>query len=150
MENKILQSIFAGVGGVIIMLLFMEAMFIASGYIFNINTTNINAAGILLGILSLPVLLTWVINFVAGILFAFTYNYFFKDILDKLKNDYTEGVIFGIFLFIITMAIVYLINITIKPVVYPEGTFAVFIVINLVSHIFFGITVAKFEDKLSG
>ena len=134
MQNKTLKSITAGIIGTAVMTLFMMIAPM-------MGMPKMSAPHMLSGMLDVPIAVGWVLHFMIGTIFAFSYAYFFINALKKVSSPILKGAIFGFAVFIFAQIMMAIMGMM-MPMPAMEGSMMLMIIGSIMGHIVFGITVA--------
>lgn len=93
------------------------------------------------GMLGAPLWAGWVVHFIIGIMFAFSYTHFVSAAL-KIKNAYLKGIVFGIMIFAIARLVMALAD-RMAPHAANNGDGMLAFIGSLAGHLIFGVVVAK-------
>lgn len=127
--KKVTTAILAGIIGTAV----MSAVMIIAGAV---GMPKMSPPKMLSGMMGLPIAVGWVMHFMVGIIFAFTYTYLADKYL-KIGNTWLKGAVFGIIVFIFTQIIM-----AMMPMSPLEGSMALRAIGGLMGHIIFGIAVS--------
>ena len=134
MQNKTLKSITAGIIGTAVMTLFMMIAPM-------MGMPKMSAPHMLSGMLDVPIAVGWVLHFMIGTIFAFSYAYFFINALKKVSSPILKGAIFGFTVFIFAQIMMAIMGMM-MPMPAMEGIMMLMMIGSIMGHIVFGITVA--------
>lgn len=135
MNTKIQKSILAGLAGSAVMtLVTMVAPMM--------GMPKMNPAEMLAGMLGAPVIVGWLMHFMIGVIFAFSYTMIFEKLLAKISSPVAKGAVFGIIIFVFAQVMMLAMGAMMKGMAAPEGSKALMMIGSLMGHIIFGIVVA--------
>lgn len=134
MNNKIQKSILAGIIGTAIMTVVMMVAPM-------MGMPKMSPPEMLSGMLGMPIFVGWIMHFMIGIIFAFTYTYLciFKW---KISNVYLKGAVFGIIAFVFAQIMMAIMG-SMMPMPAMEGSMILIMMGSLMGHIIFGMVVSK-------
>jgi uncharacterized membrane protein YagU involved in acid resistance len=98
-------------------------------------------ANMLAGMTGTPVVVGWIMHFMIGIFFAAVYVYLFAPNV-KIGNIYLKGAIYGFLVFIFAQVMM-MIMASMMPMPPSKDSMALVIAGSILSHVIFGIVVAK-------
>src|SRR5690625_708616 len=133
MKNKSQKSIIAGIIGTAIMTIVMMLAPM-------IGMPKMSPPHMLSGMLGVPIAAGWIMHFMIGIIFAFTYTYMFTSM--KIKNIWMKGAVFGIIVFVFAQIVMAGMGM-LMPMPKMEDTMMLSLIESFIGHIVFGMTVAK-------
>ena len=134
MNNKIQQSVFAGIAGTAVMTM---VMFIAPF----MGMPKMSPPDMLAGMMGLPLVVGWIMHFMIGVIFAAAYVYIFKKLLQKFQNKFLKGAIFGFAVFVFAQIMMAIMS-AVMPAPSPEGNMIMLLMGSIIGHIVYGIVVA--------
>ncbi|NQU67932.1 MAG: hypothetical protein HQ510_08330 [Candidatus Marinimicrobia bacterium] len=140
MNNKILQAI---KGGIIATLVMTMVMFVAP----YIGLPKMNPAAMLSMMMGVPLFVGWILHFMIGTIFAFSYVILVNPALKKVTNKLAKGVIFGVFAFIMAQIAMPIMGAMFGGMSAPAGNMTLMMIGSIIGHIVFGIVVV-FTVKL--
>lgn len=135
MQNKIINSITAGIIGTGVMTLFMMIAPM-------MGMPKMSAPQMLSDMLGVPIAVGWIMHFMIGTIFATTYVFYIAHLLRKIDNRVLRGAVFGIIVFVFAQIMMKIMAMMMPPMPATEGSMMLMIVGSLLGHIVFGITVA--------
>ena len=139
MQNKITKSITAGIIGTAVMTLFMMIAPM-------MGMPKMSAPHLLSGMLGVPIAVGWIMHFMIGTIFAFTYAFFFINVLKKVSSNILKGAIFGFAVFIFAQIMMAIMGMM-MPMPPMEGSMMLMMIGSIMGHIVFGITVVIFVKE---
>ena len=134
MNSKITRAILAGIIGTVIMSIVMFLVPL-------IGLPERSPANMLAGMTGTPVVVGWIMHFMIGIFFAAVYVYLFAPNV-KIGNIYLKGAIYGFLVFIFAQVMM-MIMASMMPMPPSNDSMALVIAGSILSHVIFGIVVAK-------
>jgi uncharacterized membrane protein YagU involved in acid resistance len=140
MNNKILQAI---KGGIIATLVMTMVMFVAP----YMGLPKMNPAAMLSMMMGVPLFVGWILHFMIGTIFAFSYVILANPALKKVTNKLAKGVIFGVFAFIMAQIAMPIMGAMFGGMSAPAGNMTLMMIGSIIGHIVFGIVVV-FTVKL--
>jgi uncharacterized membrane protein YagU involved in acid resistance len=93
---------------------------------------------LLSGMLQLHPILAWIVHFMIGSIFSFSYSVFFLGLIQKINNRFWRGIIFGLAVFIFAHTIIMLMGL-LAPLPEMEGSMAGQLASSLIGHLAFGL-----------
>lgn len=137
MTTKIKQAIIGGIVATAIMTLFtMIAPMM--------GMPKMSIPEMLVGMLGVPIEVAWVMHFMIGTIFAFSYALFFIKLLKKIDSKILRGAIFGIAVFIFAQIAIAIIGAMMGGMPPTEDSIMLLMLGSFMGHIVYGITVALF------
>lgn len=133
MNTKFKKSILAGIIGTVLM---TAVMMIAP----MMGMPKMSPPEMLSGMLNMPIFVGWIMHFMTGIIFAFSYTYLFSCKLPG--NLYIKGLLFGVIIFIIAQIMMAVMK-SMMPMHSMKGPMMMTMIGSLMGHIIFGIAVSK-------
>ncbi len=135
MTKKIETTVLAGLAGTAVMtaITFVAPM---------MGMPKMNPAEMLSGMLGAPVIVGWLMHFMIGVIFAFSYTMIFEKLLVKISSPVAKGAVFGIIIFVFAQVMMLAMGAMMKGMAAPEGSKALLMIGSLMGHIIFGIVVA--------
>lgn len=103
---------------------------------------KMNPAEMLAGMLGAPVIVGWLMHFMIGVIFAFSYTMIFEKLLSKISSPVAKGAVFGIIIFVFAQVMMLVMGAMMKGMAAPEGSKALLMIGSLMGHVIFGIVVA--------
>lgn len=137
MTTKIKQSLMGGIIGTAVMTV---VMFIAP----MMGMPKMNPAEMLSMMLGLPIIVGWIMHFMIGTIFAFSYAFFFMDLIKSIKSTVTKGAVFGFAVFVFAQIMLAVMEAVMGPMPPMEGSMMMVMLGSIIGHIVFGIMVALF------
>lgn len=135
MNTKIIKTVSGGIIGTTFMTIVMML-----GPMIGIP--KMSPPEMLSEMLGVSIFLAWVMHFMIGIAFAFAYTYHCLTMLNKLKNVWVKGAIFGIIAFIFAQIMLGLLGM-IFPMPKMEDSMVLTAIGSLFGHIVFGMAISK-------
>lgn len=137
MQNKIQQTVIAGIAATAVMTV---VMFIGG----TVGMPKMRPPDMLSAMMGIPVFVGWLLHFMVGTIFSAGYVFFLNSWLKKIHSKVLKGAIFGIAVFIIAqIAIPILESIFGKgSMPQPEGSMTLLVTGSIIEHVIYGITVA--------
>ena len=135
MNNRIQQSVFAGIAGTAAMTMII---FIAPF----MGMLKMSPPDLLAGMMGLPLVVGWVMHFMIGVIFAAAYVYIFNKLLQKVQNKFLKGAIFGFAVFVFAQIMMAMISAVFPAMPSPEGSMIMLMMGSIIGHMVFGIVVA--------
>ncbi len=139
MNSSIQKTVFAGIAGTIIMTM---VMFIAP----LMGLPKMNAAEMLSSMMGLPIAAGWMMHFMIGIVFAFSYSFIYTKFVKK-GYALLNGMIFGVAVFVFAQMMMLVMGAIMGSAPKPEGGMLLNIVGSLIGHIMYGIPVVMIAKK---
>jgi hypothetical protein len=134
MNSKISKSILGGIIGTVIMSM---VMFTAP----MIGMPKMSPPDMLADMMGMSVMAGWVIHFMIGIVFAFSYTYLFAPKV-KIGNIFLKGAIFGFVTFLFAQIMMAVMG-TMLPMPKMEGSMMLIMIGSIMGHIIFGMAVSR-------
>ena len=134
MNTKVQKSILAGIIGTAIMTL---VMFVAP----MMGMPKMSPPEMLSGMLGKSIFVGWIMHFIIGIIFAFSYTYWISK--SKITNEWIKGAVFGIIVFVFAKIIMAIMEIIMPMHKMEEASMILTMAGSLIGHIIFGMTVSK-------
>ena len=134
MNTKISISILGGIIGTAIMSI---VMFIAP----KMGIPKMSPPDMLAAMTGMSVIGGWVMHFMIGIIFAFTYTYLFAPTV-KISNLFLKGSIFGLVVFIFAQIMMVIIG-SMLSMPKMEGSMLLLMIGSIMGHIIYGMAVSK-------
>lgn len=118
MNSRLNQALFSGVVATALMTIVM--------YIFSLlGLPEVNLPVMLSDIMSISIVLSWMLHFFVGVVFALFYMFVFKTVVKKIKSKFYKGALFGITLFVVAQIAIVILETVFKEVSvkcdFPEG-----------------------------
>ena len=137
--NKVTKSIIAGIVGTAVMTMIM---FIAP----MMGMPKMNPAEMLSMTMGFPLIVGWMMHFMIGIIFAFSYTFFFIGLVKKVNNNILKGAIFGMAAFVFAQIMMAIMGamMTMPPM---EGSKVLIMIGSIMGHVVFGIVIALFVKE---
>src|SRR5690606_12545812 len=95
----------------------------------------------LAGMLGVPVLAGWLMHFITGVIFAFSYSYVFAPKI-KIANLVLKGTLFGFVIFLFAQIMLGIMG-SMFPMPEMEGSMMLMMIGSIIGHIVYGIAVSK-------
>lgn len=141
MKNKIQKSVLGGIVGTGVMTLIM---FIAP----MTGMPKMSPPEMLSGMLGLPIIAGWMMHFMIGILFAFSYVFVISGYLKKINSKMVNGALFGLIVFLFAQVMMFLMKSIMGGMASPEGSMALMMIGSIMGHLVYGIvTVLLVKSK---
>ncbi len=137
MKTKIQKSVIGGLLGTAVMTLIM---FIGP----MMGMPKMNPAEMLSGMLGLPILIGWIMHFMIGILFAFSYVFVLSKILKSINNQIINGVLFGLIVFLFAQIMMFLMKSMMGGMSTPEGSMVLMMIGSVMGHLVYGLVTVFF------
>ena len=137
MNNKIIQSIIAGILGT-------GAMTLVTLVAPIIGMPKMSAPSMLSMMSGFPIAVGWLMHFLIGIIYAFSYTFLVIGWLHKISGAFFRGIIFGIITFIFAQIIIATMGVMMGGMPPMEGSMALMMIGSIVGHIVFGIIVVMY------
>lgn len=102
---------------------------------------KMNAAEMLSMMLGVPAFAGWLMHFMIGIVFAFSYSIIFAKVLSKVSNTILKGAIFGFIAFVFAQIMMLLMGL-ILPMPQSNANMGLMLLGSMIGHVVFGIMVA--------
>jgi hypothetical protein len=134
MNTKISKSILAGMIGTIIMTIVMMVAPM-------MGMPKMSPPAMLANMLDMPLVVGWLMHFMIGIVFAFSYTYLFAPKV-KIGNIFLKGAIFGFVTFLFAQIMMAVMG-TMLPMPKMEGSMMLMMIGSIMGHIIFGMAVSK-------
>lgn len=94
MNSRLNQALFSGVVATALMTIVM--------YLFSLlGLPEVHPPVMLSDIMSISIVLSWMLHFSIGVVFALFYMFVFKTVVKKIKSKFYKGALFGITLFVV-------------------------------------------------
>ncbi|MBS1740475.1 DUF6789 family protein [Elizabethkingia miricola] len=126
--KKITIAVLAGIIGTVVMTV---VMMVGS----MMGMPKMSPPNMLSEMLGIPVAMGWMMHFMIGIVFAFSYVFLFDRLL-KISNRYLKGAVFGMLVFVFAQIVM-----AIMPTPKMEGSMVLIAIGSIMGHIIFGIAV---------
>jgi hypothetical protein len=137
MQNKIQQTVIAGIGATAV----MTAVMLLGGAM---GMPKMSPPHMLSSMMGVPVFLGWLMHFMIGAIFAAGYIFFFNRWLRKIHSKVLKGVIFGVAVFIFAQIAIPILQSIFSAASAPPpgGSMVPMLMGGIIGHVIFGITVA--------
>ncbi len=135
MNTKIGQALKAGIIATLVMTMIM---FVAP----YMGLPKMNPAAMLSMMMGVPAIIGWMMHFMIGVIFAFSYVMIFHSLLHRVTQKFIKGVIFGFIAFVIAQIALPVMGAIFGGMPSPEGGMALMMMGSLIGHVVFGIVVA--------
>ena len=132
MKNKIQKSVLGGIVGTAVMSLIM---FIAP----MMGMPKMDPPEMLSNMLGIPVILGWMMHFMIGISFAFSYVFVISGYLKKINSKVINGALFGLIIFLFAQIMMFLMKNMMGGMASPEGSMALMMMGSILGHIVYGV-----------
>jgi uncharacterized membrane protein YagU involved in acid resistance len=141
MTLKIQQSIIGGIVGTAAMTLVMFAAPM-------MGMPKMNPAEMMSGMMGVPLVMGWLIHFMIGIIFAFTYSLLLQSLLSKITNKLLKGLVFGIIIFVFAQIMMQFLGAMVGGMPKPKGNMMLVVMGSIIGHIVYGVvTVIFIKEK---
>ena len=142
MENKLKQSLLSGIAGTIVMTIVMLWV----GPI--VGLPEMNTAAMLSMMTGFSITIGWIMHFVIGIVFAFTYVYFLSKFLNRIGSSLLRGIAFGFIAFILGQIGLGVMGALFGGMPAMETSMALIMIGSIVGHLVYGIVVVLVAKDL--
>lgn len=141
MNNRILKTMLAGIAATGVM---TAVMFIAP----MMGMPKMNPAAMLSMTMGMPIAMGWIMHFMIGIGFAFSYLLIFSKILGKISNNILKGALFGFIAFVLAQIGMTMMGLMLDmpPM---EGNMILIMAGSIMGHVVFGIVVGLVSNQKS-
>ena len=134
MNTKISNSILGGIVGTIIMTI---VMMIAP----MMGMPKMSPPAMLAGMMNMPLGMGWIIHFIIGVMFAFTYTYLFAPKV-KIGNIFLKGAVFGFVVFVFAQIMMAIMG-AMLPMPKMEGSMMLIMIGSIIGHVIYGMSVSR-------
>ena len=134
MNTKISKSILGGIVGTIIMTI---VMMIAP----MMGMPKMSPPAMLAGMMNMPLGMGWIIHFIIGVMFAFTYTYLFTPKV-KIGNIFLKGAVFGFVVFVFAQIMMAIMG-AMLPMPKMEGSMMLIMIGSIIGHVIYGMSVSR-------
>ena len=128
------KSLLAGVIGTIIMTI---VMMIAP----MMGMPKMSPPAMLAGMMNMPLGMGWIIHFIIGVMFAFTYTYLFAPKV-KIGNIFLKGAVFGFVVFVFAQIMMAIMG-AMLPMPKMEGSMMLIMIGSIIGHVIYGMSVSR-------
>lgn len=139
MTTKIKQALIGGIIGTAVMTL---VMMIAP----MMGMPKMSPPEMLSMMMGFPIVVSWMMHFMIGVIFAMAYAFFFINVVKKVSNNILKGAIFGMAAFVFAQIMMAIMGMMF-PMPPMEGSMMLMMVGSIMGHVIFGITVALFVKE---
>lgn len=140
MTTKIRQSFFGGITGTAA----MSAVMMLSAMM---GMPKMSPPQMLSTMTGLPIVAGWIMHFIIGTIFAFSYAFLFIRVVRKIRSNILKGVIFGFAAFIFGQIAMAIMGSMLGGMPEIEGSMILIMMGSIIGHIIFGIVVAQFVKE---
>lgn len=109
MDSKLNQALFSGIVATSFMTL---VMYLSS----RLGLPEVHPPVMLSDMMRISMMLSWILHFTIGVVFAFFYMFVFKAFIGKIKSKLKKGLIFGFTLFVMAQAFITVLSVVFKNV----------------------------------
>jgi len=140
MNNRIQQTIIGGLAATLVMTMIM---FLAP----MMGLPKMNTGQMLSMMLGVPIVVGWIMHFMIGIVFAFSYTLLFSNVVSKISNKILKGAIFGMAVFVFAQISMVSMVAMMGGMPPMEGSMFLLMLGSILGHVAYGVVVTLFVTE---